>query len=82
MPRSQAHIGRDVHCSTVANNETGLFSTFLSHAEELVFQSQLNLERSLLTFVKESLVCGQVVHARLCEERSYFRYCKYFEPKT
>ena len=77
FPHLRGHVGGDVHHAAVADDERG-FGALLSHGEELVLQGELYLERGFLALIEQVLVVGEVVHARLREQRGHFRYGKHF----
>ena len=81
LPHLRLHIGRDVHRPAVADDDGGLVAS-LCHAQELILQGQLNLERGLLALVEEVGVLCQVVHASLREHGWHFGQGEHFESKV
>ena len=81
FPQLRTHISRNIHRTTVANQDCR-FRTLFCHAQEAVFQCQLYLQRCFLSFVEEVLIIRQVVHPCLCKQGWHFWNREYLKTKT
>ena len=66
VPEIGSEIGRNIHRTTIADDDDRLLQCF-SHALETVFQVDLSLESSLLALKEKILVGGEIIHACLGE---------------